>query len=158
MNIKDLQKHDVFTTKQRGEDTIYIIAEDTPKEIEGQLKSLLFSVSTELSMGPNLDDTYKMTAEAIYVLMDHIEYIAKDYEDMEELKSAVEEEIPELADGLVPIYNHGLISWLSRGNQHLVDEAVEELGHGNSIISDISQGYYMAQQRVCYEVLNFLFD
>jgi len=58
----------------------------------------------------------------------------------------------ELLDGLIPIYTYDLTKWLNSSNSRYsyVDEAVAELGHGDSILDDIKQGYLQELLEVYY--------
>jgi hypothetical protein len=63
----------------------------------------------------------------------------------------------EFADD-VDIYTGKLTDWLgSRASRHgYVDEAVEEMGHGDSVMADIARGQYQERREVFGQVCAFL--
>lgn len=65
----------------------------------------------------------------------------------------------DVCDQCVPIYISELMSWLlSRNDRYtFVDEAIEQYGKGDSIISDISAGYLLECIEV-YDLINQWID
>lgn len=58
------------------------------------------------------------------------------------------------------VYTHDLLNWLASNlnRPNYVDEAVEELGHGDSITDDIGYGQMKEKEEVYYSVLESLRD
>jgi len=91
------------------------------------------------------DFRYKMIHDSLIILADDED---DSYDLMEEL------------DSHIPVYTHDLMRWLSSSNSRYsyVDDAIEELGKGDSIIDDIMRGYYQELSEVFYLVEQWIDD
>jgi len=91
----------------------------------------------------------------------HCDAIPDDYKYkfiVESLGMIAESADPEGIDMEADIYNAALTDWLGSANYRpgYVDEAIDELGHTDTIIGDIQQGQIREQQEVFEIVLEAL--
>jgi hypothetical protein len=103
----------------------------------------------------DLDESssYEFTLSALNLLN---EFASSQLGEVDE--DDLQETISEWADRETPIYNHELLKWLSSGSNFcLVDETIEEMGKGESLIRDIMITYCVYLERVAnnlYELIS----
>lgn len=97
------------------------------------------------------DYAYTWTIEALEAIQENASY----HDSREDL----EESLRESADAITPVYNHDLMEWLHSGSNYcLVDESIEELGKGDSLMSDIMAAYCMAWERHAIATLEAVWE
>ncbi len=127
-----------FTTKQRDEETIVVHKAGAEQWVKDMCQE------AHAGMFPD-DYRYRFIWEAVEAIADTDE--SADLDDVAH----------EFADS-VSVYTNELYEWLrshsTRGGY--VDEAVAELGHGDSITDDIMRGQYQERREVFGLVLQAL--
>lgn len=93
---------------------------------------------------------YQMVSEAI----DALEYIISNENDTIDTDN-LSDQIAEQADSNTPIYNSEIMEFVG-DNPYSVDEAIKEMGKAESLIQDGQAAYYLAWERIAYEVLSAL--
>jgi len=142
MNVQELATiaSKSFTTKQRDEETIVVHQEDAEQWVKDMCQE------AHAGMFPD-DFRYRFIWEAVEAIADTDE--CADLNDVAH----------EFADS-VSVYTNELYEWLTSHSARggYIDEAVAEMGHGDSITDDIMRGQYQERLEVFGLVLQALQD
>ncbi len=131
----------LFETKERGDETIWVVRDEHRDANTGEVMELVAAVHENRAMLPD-DYRYAFTVEALDVIAE-----SEDPDDVAH-EGSLEADF-QTAD---------LVRWLGSGLRYAyVDEAVSELGHSDlGVIGDIMAGQLLEKQEVFYVVLGFL--
>lgn len=129
----------IFTQKQRGDETIWVVADEHREANTGDVMELMAAVHEDRNILPD-DYRYAYTVEALDIIAES--------EDPDEAEHELEADY-QTAD---------LVAWLGSGLRYAyVDEVVSELGHSDmGVIGDIMAGQVLEKQEVFYVVRGFL--
>ena len=126
-----------FQRKKRDNGKEFItLKDDRPEELHELVRE---------AHGKDLPDDYKY------------EFTERAIDDIADSEDP-EEEASERIDAAVDVYNHDLLEWLGSTNTRhgYVDEAVEEMGHGEGVMKEIMMGQYREREEVYQLVLQGL--
>jgi hypothetical protein len=124
-------------TDDKDKNEYYYIRGDAPIEIHTFVRDI---------HGDWLPDSYKydFIVEALQAISD----FTGEEEDIEEILGEIESDV----------YNHNLLDWISSNvkRQYYIDKEVEDLGHGDGIMDDYSDGTGAEKREVYEHVINYL--
>jgi len=90
--------------------------------------------------------------EAVDQIVEYLEY------EEEPTKERLEDQVSEMADSMIDIYNGDLIDWLGHDNNYMwVDDAISEFGADErGLIGLIQMGQYKMWSDLLYRIINGL--
>lgn len=131
-----------FEVKKRGEDDIVVLKPEAPQALKDSIRA---------AHGDRLPDDW-IYNKYQSIVSNLSGYTISNTDDLEENR-------PEIVDGLVDVYNNDRTAWLAShlGNAALVDEARAEYGGDCSDVFDmIGKGQYYAIDQIYSEVVSYL--